>query len=442
MRLSPLFFKALKDPITKRSLSVLFLRVLGSGLQILILLLLTNYASEELVGQYNFFNSTILLLSSLTLLGMNTSFLQFVGKFEAYGNFGKIVSLYKRKLILLVSSYLLVIVTYIILSNGFDIEYFQDIQLMSVLDKALITLLPFSIAMLNFEVLRAFDMLYISELFRNIGRFGLFFIFLCVLILFDKISIVLDIFVISILILAIFSTILIVFKLMKIKQVYVKEKTSFIEIIKVSFPMSFSLISLLIMQSIDVYTLEYYYGFEIIAYYGIAVKISAIVGIILTSINATIAPKISELYFKKDKKNLRLIIKKATLLNATLSLPLIILIIFFSGQVFRLFGANYILAQNALNIILIGQIVNVLCGPVGLYLNMTSKQFFLQKTLVFALVINIITNFILIPKYEMLGAAISTAFSFIFWNIIGVIYVIKTDRVNLSVFNLLGGFIK
>ncbi|MAX70207.1 MAG: hypothetical protein CMC76_03770 [Flavobacteriaceae bacterium] len=100
------------------------------------------------------------------------------------------------------------------------------------------------------------------------------------------------------------------------------------------------------------------------------------------------------------------------------------------------------LAQNALNIILIGQIVNVLCGPVGLYLNMTSKQFFLQKTLVFALVINIITNFILIPKYEMLGAAISTAFSFIFWNIIGVIYVIKTDRVNLSVFNLLGGFIK
>ena len=88
-------------------------------------------------------------------------------------------------------------------------------------------------------------------------------------------------------------------------------------------------------------------------------------------------------------------------------------------------------------IILIGQVINAFCGPVGLYLNMTGRQNLFQIVLLICLVINVIMNLILIPKYEMIGAAISTAASFTMWNLIGLYIALKKDKVNLSIFGFL-----
>ncbi|WP_298901097.1 polysaccharide biosynthesis C-terminal domain-containing protein [uncultured Psychroserpens sp.] len=427
-------FNTLKDSVVKKSLYVLVLRASGAALQILVLLLITNNASEELVGQYNYFNSTIIVLSALTLLGMNSSFLQFSGKLDALGEFGKIVSLYKKKITLLVIMYLVLLCGFLITSRLFSITYFQDPEVVYVLNKVFIVLLPFAITLLNLEVLRALDLLYTSETLRNVGRFGLLLLLVLIIIYVDNIGLLFDAFIVSFLILAVFSSVLILLKIKEVTVIKNALNISYKEIIKVSFPMSFSLISLLIMQSFDVYVLEMYFSFTIVAYYGIAIKISAVVGIILTSINATIAPQISKLFYEDNKPDLRKVITKATTLNVALSIPLIIGIIMCSNLILSFFGENYVMAKQALYVILFGQIINTLCGPVGLYLNMTGRQVFFQRVLLVALVINVVMNLILIPKYEMIGAAISTAFSFTFWNIIGLIYIWKKDKINLSIF--------
>ncbi|MCK8481791.1 MATE family efflux transporter [Psychroserpens algicola] len=424
----------LKDSVVKKSLYVLVLRASGAVLQILVLLFITNNASEELVGQYNYFNSTIIVLSALTLLGMNSSFLQFSGKLDALGAFGKIVSLYKKKIKLLLTMYVVILTCFLIASKLLNIAYFQDEQLTYVLTKVFIALLPFAITLLNLEVLRALDLLYTSETLRNIGRFGVLLVLILVLIYVQRIDLLFDAFILSFLILSVYSSILIVLKMKKVEVSKAALNISYKEILKVSFPMSFSLISLLIMQSFDIYVLEKYYTFTTVAYYGIAIKISAVVGIILTSINATIAPQISKLFFENNKKDLKGVITKATTLNVSLSIPLIIGIIIFSDLILSFFGDNYVLAKQALYVILFGQIINTLCGPVGLYLNMTGRQVFFQRVLLVALILNIIMNLVLIPKYEMLGAAVSTAFSFTFWNILGLLYVLKKDKINLSIF--------
>ena len=171
----------LKDSVVKKSLYVLVLRASGAVLQILLLLFITNNASEELVGQYNYFNSTIIVLSALTLLGMNSSFLQFSGKLDALGAFGKIVSLYKKKIKLLLTMYVVILTCFLIASKLLNIAYFQDEQLNYVLTKVFIALLPFAITLLNLEVLRALDLLYTSETLRNIGRFGVLLVLILVL---------------------------------------------------------------------------------------------------------------------------------------------------------------------------------------------------------------------------------------------------------------------
>ena len=437
MKLFEKILQSTQDAVIKKSIYVLFVRVFGSGLQMLTLLLITNNAEEKLVGQYNYFNSTIILLGALTLLGMNNSFLQFSGRFEAEGQFDKIVSLYKRKLSILAFTFLVFLGVFLFASEVLNLPYFEKSDVISVLYKVFICLFPFSVTLLNFEVIRALGLLFTSELYRNIGRYGLFFAFVVTLILFDDIQYLLDVYILAFILLSIATTSIIIFKIKRLALKSKELKVSYKEILKVSFPMSFSLISLLIMQSFDIYILEAYYSLSVVAYYGVAIKISAVVGIILTSINATIAPKISKLFFGNEMSELKSIIKKATMLNISLSIPLIVLIILTSNYILSFFGDNYILAKEALYIILGGQIINALCGPVGLYLNMTGRQVFFQKLLLLTLVINVVMNLMLIPKFEMVGAAISTAFSFALWNIVGLLYVLKKDKINLSIFGFL-----
>tara|TARA_B100001175_G_C19514114_1_gene646009 strand:+ start:2316 stop:3659 length:1344 start_codon:yes stop_codon:yes gene_type:complete len=426
-----------QDAIIKKSIYVLFLRVFGSAIQMLTLLLITNYAQEKLVGQYNYFNATIVLLGSLTLLGMNNSFLQFSGRFEAEGQFEKVVSLYKKKLSILAIAFCVLLAAFLFASKILNLPYFRKPDVTLVLYKAFICLFPFSATLLNLEVIRALGLLFTSEVFRNIGRHGLFFAFVVGLIICDDIQQLLNVYIIAFIFLSIATTSIIVFKTNQISLKLEQLKVSYKDIIKVSFPMSFSLISLLIMQSFDIYVLEAYYSLGLVAYYGVAIKVSAVVGVILTSINATIAPKIAKLFFGNEMKELKIIIKKAKMLNVGLSIPLIVLIILTANYILSFFGQNYVLAREALYIILGGQIINALCGPVGLYLNMTGRQVFFQRLLLVTLAINVAMNLMLIPKHEMVGAAISTAFSFSLWNIAGLLYVLKKDKINLSIFGFL-----
>ena len=196
------------------------------------------------------------------------------------------------------------------------------------------------------------------------------------------------------------------------------------------------------MQSFDIIILEHYYGFKTVAHYGIAVKVSLIVGIVLSSINTLIAPKISTLYFKKEFDALKHLITKSALLNFLITTPIIVLIIIFSEFLLELFGEDYVLAKYALIFILLSQAFNAICGSVGTYLNMTGRQKIHQKILLIALVLNIILNLIFIPIYGMVGAAVSTGISLVFWNITGVIIIMKKDKINSTIFGLIGNKLK
>jgi O-antigen/teichoic acid export membrane protein len=87
------------------------------------------------------------------------------------------------------------------------------------------------------------------------------------------------------------------------------------------------------------------------------------------------------------------------------------------------------MAQSSLIVLLIGQAVNALCGSAGVYMNMTGKQVIFQRILLVAFAINITLNLILIPIYDILGAAIATSISTIFWNVVTTAYIYRKDNV-------------
>ena len=188
------------------------------------------------------------------------------------------------------------------------------------------------------------------------------------------------------------------------------------------------------MQSFDIIILERFYDFKVVAHYGIAIKISLIIGIVLASINTLIAPNISSLFYENKKEELNTLVRKATSLNFVITLPIIFFVSFFSEFFLEIFGEEYVVAKSALIIILAGQIFNAICGPVGTYLNMTGRQVVYQKVLLIALLLNLVLNLILIPKFGIIGSAASTSISLMFWNITGMLIIYRKDKINSSIF--------
>jgi O-antigen/teichoic acid export membrane protein len=422
----------LQSDFIKKSIKVLSLRFSGIGIQFIILLVLTNFFSEALVGQFNYINTVLILISSICLLGMNESFIQFSGKLEAINEEFKIRQLYFKKLFILIISYFGISFFYILFSKVNLFSFFNESNIY-LFNKTFYAVFFLSLSLLNFQVIRGLRKLFISEFFRNIIRYG--FILICVLIVLVfklKANYILESFIISFFLIAFITT----FYILNLTKKYRSKKQlefSYKEIIITSAPMSLSFISLLLMQSFDIIMLEYYTTIEQVAYYSIGVKLTFIVGVMLLTINSVIAPDISKLWFQNEKEKLNNLLQKAIKLNFIITIPLILILLVFSKQILSLFGPNYYKSQYALIILLIGQIINSLSGSVGLYLNMTARQKILLYFLVFAAILNIVFNIILIPKYGIEGAAISTSFSLIFWNIAGVIYVYLKDKIWLFV---------
>ena len=193
--------------------------------------------------------------------------------------------------------------------------------------------------------------------------------------------------------------------------------------------MAISAASFLLMQSFDVLMLKQFENYTVVAIYSLAVKLTLLLSVALASVNAVLAPKIAEDYNRGDKKALAAKIKKSTRLIFVSTAPAIVILALGADWILSWFGSAYVAAKTPLLILLLGQAVNTLCGSVGVYLNMTSKQKVFQWIVASALVLNVSLNAYLIPMYGMIGAAWATAASMMAWNIIAVGYVYKMDRI-------------
>jgi len=239
-----------------------------------------------------------------------------------------------------------------------------------------------------------------------------------------------EVFLLNFVVLAIVSTLVLVVTFSD--KAHEKDTViTFKDILFKSGPMAVSAASFLLMQSMDVLMLTKLTTYETVAYYSAAIKLTMIVAIVLASVNSVIAPQISEHYFSKQFNLLKENIKKGTRLIFLVTFPLIIALALLPTLALSFFGEDYVSAKSALLILLVGQVVNALCGSVGIYLNMTGKQKSFQLILVSALILNIVLNYVLIPKFGMVGAAIATSASMILWNITAVVYVYKKDKIKI-----------
>ena len=413
------------------ALRVLILRVLGVIFLFGITLYLTNFYPAEVVGVYEFTRSSLFLIGGVTLLGTDQSILFFSGRFSKPEQAGTLFQVYLKMLALLLGVSILLLGIILAIPKEYYNLFFNDQRSGTLLIKMGFCLFFYAVTLFNTEFFRAFDLHEKSELYRGILKQLPFGFGLLILFLFNKHDYVVEVFLLSFLFCALLSGLEVYLKYKRLNPV-VSRQTSirFKTVLKATIPIAISAFGFYLLISIDVFFLKRYTNFETLAYYGTSIKIIFLISTLINVMGSYLSVRIADL-FVTDLVALQAVLKKGVRVIVGLALLLSVILFVLAAEILGVFGAAYQEAVPALRILIAGHFMSTLFGVTQVYLNMTKKQVVLQYILIIAVVINAILNAILIPKYGMLGAAVASAFSVIFWNGCAVVWVYKKDRIKL-----------
>jgi O-antigen/teichoic acid export membrane protein len=190
----------------------------------------------------------------------------------------------------------------------------------------------------------------------------------------------------------------------------------------------------LVVTYTDIFMIGYLNDETGVGIYDIAIKFSSIPLIFLSAINAYVMPKFAELFGNEDMSGLRKVIQESSTLIFWTSVPILVVSLILSALMMEFYGDEYSIGIPALRLLLLSQFVSAICGAVGHILQMTNNQVIFQNIFLVATLINVVLNFILIPKYGITGAATASLISTATWNIASVIVVKKRIGV-LTLYN-------
>lgn len=424
--------KIKKNPVVFQSLKTMFLRIIGVVTLFGFSLFLTHNYDPKIIGQFDFIRVVLLVLSSICVLGTDQSILYFTGILKSKKEVTKLKAIYKKIVVLIFILCLLVLVVFISIGQNNINLFFNDKSTYVLMTKAIIALFFYSVTLFNTETIRALDKIYIAELFRNTFKYVSVIFGAIILFYYHQETYLVDTFLIGFVALAIVST-SIVFRLFKKQNgdsIILNDTSSFSYsfIAHKSYPMAVSSLAIFLMMTFDIVFLKKFKGDETVAYYSIAMKILSILFMINNSVYISVSLKIAQLYTDNNIKELSKTLKQSTRMIVLLTVPVVLFICLFSENILYFFGENYTQSKQALLILMMGQLLASFFGASAIYLNMTGRQSVFQIVLIFAVLLNLILNIVLIPMYSMTGAAIAFVSSLLFWNMVTAIIIYKKDK--------------
>jgi O-antigen/teichoic acid export membrane protein len=189
-------------------------------------------------------------------------------------------------------------------------------------------------------------------------------------------------------------------------------------------------------SKVDILLLGKLYNKSEVGVYNIAIRISELIGFVLSVINIVIAPSISELYTRGERAQLQTLITRSAMLVLIATVPIFLFIILCRKYLLLFFGAQFLDGQTALWILCVGQFINVLFGSVGTLLLMSGNQKYSIISLVASVILNVLVNIFLTPHYGIIGTAIATAISICVWNMVMYFFVRKRLNIRTTAFGI------
>jgi len=408
----------LKDPDLREVLSgtavALVLKVFGACLSFGFTVLLAQYFGAEGSGVYFLALSIITIFTVVGMFGMGTSSVRYVALFsqsEKWSDVHQVSKLVDRTALI----FLTVISSVLFLSADILSDSILKAELSEPLRWMALAILPFGILQLYAEKLRGLKQIGKSSslqglVFPALNLLGLYLFFEYYGALSPAFSFVI----------ASFITMAVAILYWRNGHFFTKNgnvtlnKNDFFVSCKSVFVGDIA--TRIIIPWAPFILLGVWVSTSEVGIYGVANRVSMLTAFVLVAINSIAAPKISALYHEKNMKQLDKVAKKSTLLMTVIVLPFLLSIMIFTESIMSLFGDEFSYSVVPLQILLAGQLVNVMCGPVGYMLMMTGNESIYKKITTFSIVIMLSTSLYMIPAFGVNGAALATAITMVFQN--------------------------
>lgn len=390
---------------------------IGMLLDILIKKVMTSHLSPADFGTYSLALTVISLTGAVATLGLNEGVPRYIAFFRGRQEEQKVHELIISAIIMgLITGLLAILVSPSLFESlagdGFDAQG----KILSVV-KILIFAIPFTILLnLTVAIYRGFDRTNVNMYFYNIIRpvsllgFASVAVFLGAslkgVVFADLLSMVFTFGIMSVYF---------------IKKPPIKPERKFKfkfseptrQLIRYSFPLLITATLLNLMSWIDTIMLGYFKSAEVVGVYNAVYPIVGFLSLVIASMGYVYVPVASKLWGLNKTKPVGSIYAVMTKWCFLLTFPIFALIFVYPEfLITKLYGAEYVGGTTALRILAMGFIANSYFGFNYHTLLASGDSDFLMKCSVASAVINAVVNFVLIPEYGMVGAAIGTAVSY------------------------------
>lgn len=143
--------------------------------------------------------------------------------------------------------------------------------------------------------------------------------------------------------------------------------------------------------------------------YSAAGRLAGLGLIVLTAFNAIFSPLISDLHARGQIASLATLYKLVTRWIVAAAMPFFVVQMIFAPQLMALFGPDFVAGAGALRLLSLGQLVNFATGSSGIMLIMSGRSDLTFANSLITVLLALVLDFLLVPGYGLLGAAVAGA---------------------------------
>jgi O-antigen/teichoic acid export membrane protein len=389
--------------------------LVGMLLDIVIKGVLTSYLSPADFGTYSLALTVISITGAVATLGLNEGVPRYIAYFRGRQEEYKIHELIISAILMgFIAGMLSMLVSPLLFERlageGFDVQG----KILSVI-RIMIFAIPFTILLnLTVAIYRGFDRTSVNMYFYNIIRpvsllgFASAAVFLGVslkgVVFADLLSMVFTFGIMSV-------------YFMKSPPIKPEWKLKFSDptkkLIRYSFPLLISATLLNLMTWTDTIMLGYFKSAEVVGVYSAVYPLVGFLSIIIGSMGFVYIPVTSRLWGENRPESLGSIYAIMTKWCFLLTFPVFALMFVYPEFLLtRIYGADYASGAPVLRILAMGFITNSYFGFNYHTIMASGDSDFLMKCSAASAGINALLNFMLIPQYGMIGAAVASSASF------------------------------
>lgn len=404
--------------MTKGAGVILFGTIIGMALGFIARILIIRSITQAQYGVYSLGIAVISTFALISTLGLQRGLPRQIPYYEEKepSKTGKAIN---SSLIIALVSSIVISVFLFFTSNVISIELFQEPGLTNPLRIFSITL-PFVVLLRIFtSIFRGYGKTDVRVYFSNISRnlvflIGVGFIFILGL---SFIHLILSYFVSFAL-----TCLFLIIYVKRRSTIDLKLETDFDfsvgkDMLIFSLPLFSSAAMVLIMSQMDTLVMGFFLPSEKVGLYRGAYPLARLIPLILSSSTFIYLPVFTKLHAKSKKTEIVGIYRISTRWIYSLTFPVFLIIFLFPETVIGfLFGAEYEAAALILRILSVGFMGRVVVGMNGMTLTGGGKPKINMYGNLVGGTSNMVLNFTLIPFLGVLGAAISTSFSYMAQN--------------------------